>query len=210
MLPGTKTEVENIARIYQDLNQKPVVYTQNEALESAVKDVDNPKALHIATHGFFLEDLELPETEQEDLYAQNPLLRSGVIMAGVNNFLTKEVDLDALGGEDGVLTAYEAMNMNLSNTEIVVLSACETGLGTIKNGEGVYGLQRAFQIAGAKSMIMSLWSVDDDATQELMSAFYDNWRKTGDKKSAFQKAQMQVKEKYKYPFFWGAFVLVGS
>ncbi|MFC2126201.1 CHAT domain-containing protein, partial [Bacteroidota bacterium] len=209
MLPGTRVEVENIAGEFKDSDNKPISYLENEAIEERVKEVQDPKTLHIATHGFFLADQQLPEGPDENLYYDNPLLRSGLIMAGVNNFLTQADDLVSLTQEDGILTAYEAMNMDLDDTDMIVLSACETGLGTISNGEGVYGLQRAFQIAGAKSLIMSLWSVDDDATQELMSAFYKNWIETGDKLGAFRVAQFQVKEKYKYPFFWGAFVLVG-
>jgi CHAT domain-containing protein len=90
----------------------------------------------------------------------------------------------------------------------VVLSACETGLGEIKAGEGVYGLQRAFLSAGAETVIMSLWKVDDAATQQLMSSFYDNWIKTGDKQKAFKQAQLQLMTKYKDPYYWGVFIMM--
>jgi len=111
--------------------------------------------------------------------------------------------------EDGIVTAYEISQMNLSNTELVVLSACETGLGDIQGNEGVYGLQRAFKIAGAKYLIMSLWQVPDFQTQELMTTFYSRWIE--DKlpiPDAFSSAQKTMREKYKDPFLWAGFVLV--
>ena len=100
--------------------------------------------------------------------------------------------------------------MNLDKTELVVLSACETGLGDIKQGEGVYGLQRSFLIAGAKSLVMSLWSVSDEATMHLMNSFYGNYLKSGDKVSSFYTAVKQLKLKYPEPFFWSAFVMLNN
>ena len=112
------------------------------------------------------------------------------------------------GGNNGILYAYQVMNLDLEGTKMVVLSACETGLGDIMNGEGVYGLSRSFQVAGAGKIIMSLWKVDDNATQELMTSFYTNWLQSGDPLSAFIISQKLLKEKYPNPKFWGAFVLL--
>ncbi len=210
LLPGTKREVELIQKLYDQQQYQPEVYMSNEAIEEQVKKVKSPQTLHIATHGFFLENEPPKAGEVVDEYVENPLLRSGLIFAGANSFLsTGVIDLDKDIEEDGILTAYEAMNMNLDDTELVVLSACETGLGEVSNGEGVYGLQRAFQIAGAESVIMSMWTVDDDATQELMTTFYEKWMETGDKQLAFNTAQKAIKAKWKAPYYWGAFVMVG-
>ena len=111
------------------------------------------------------------------------------------------------GREDGILTAYEVSNINLSNTKLVVLSACETGLGDIKGSEGVYGIQRAFKMAGADYVMMSLWQVPDKETVEFMKIFYENFIKTNDVRNAFNKTQRIMRKKYK-PYYWAAFVLV--
>ena len=209
MLPGTKAEVEKIDQLYQENNrQSPQTYLLDEADEAQLKSVQSPQVLHIATHGFFLEDIDQEDLNDNDKYAQNPLLKSGLILAGANSFIQKGID--ETNQQDGILTAYEAMNLNLQGTEMVVLSACETGLGDVKNGEGVYGLRRAFFLAGAQNLIMSLWSVDDAATQDLMSYFYAELLQGKSKIEAFKTAQLKTKEKYIYPHFWGAFVLVGS
>ena len=210
LLPGTKKEVELIDSLYDISSIEREVFMSDQAIEEVVKELNNPKALHIATHGFFLDDPG-PSTDRADGYVENPLLRSGLIMAGANSFIrsgqiSENMDLN----DDGILTAYEAMNLPLDNTDIVVLSACETGLGEIKNGEGVFGLQRAFQVAGADAIIMSMWTVDDAATQEFMTIFYEDWLKSGDKRIAFRSAQLRLKSKFSSPYYWGAFVMVGN
>ena len=215
-LPGTKVEVENIQEMLEKNLWEVELYTKAIASEENIKKVDNPFVLHIATHGFYVEE-EMSSSGNGRAFgiepkrdAENPLLRSGLLLAGAENTFQNIDTKDNIGKDDGVLNAFEAMILNLDKTEIVVLSACQTGLGEIKSGEGVYGLQRSFQIAGAASVITSLWSVSDEGTQDLMTIFYTHWLTTGDKYTAFHKAQLEIKEKYKYPYYWGAFVLVGQ
>jgi len=222
-LPGTKVEVENIASVLQQGGWNVNTLIGDSASEENIKEVKQPGILHIATHGFF---------NSNAMEIKNPLLYSGLLLSSANRTIAGEKPNPLQ--EDGVLSAYEAMNLNLDNTDLVVLSACETGLGEIKNGEGVYGLQRAFKVAGAKSIIMSLWKVDDEATQELMVSFYKHWlgptqppRRGGEnanaaisppprgglggaKRSAFLKAQKDIQKKYPNPYYWGAFVMVGE
>jgi CHAT domain-containing protein len=185
---------------------------QKEASESAIKGVKAPGLLHIATHGYFLQDVDKGGNAlgvNLENAKENALLRSGLMLAGAAATVSGEQSQTFTSNDNGILTAYEAMSLNLDGTDLVVLSACETGLGDVKNGEGVYGLQRAFLVAGANALIMSLWKVDDAATQQLMTNFYTNWSKTGDKLKSFKQAQQQLMAKYKEPYYWGAFVMMG-
>jgi CHAT domain-containing protein len=169
--------------------------------------------MHIATHGYFLKDTEGSGDAfgiSAENASNNPLLRSGLMLANASKTVSGMAETNLESNDNGILTAYEAMNLNLENTNLIVLSACETGLGDVKNGEGVYGLQRAFLVAGADAMIMSLWKVDDAATQQLMTNFYTNWIKLGNKQKAFKQAQIQLMTKYKEPYYWGAFVMMGQ
>ena len=186
---------------------------QKDATEANIKAVKGPALMHIATHGYFLADGNLGSGDAMGIDAENaknnPLLRSGLILAGAPDPNQQEQSSDLQSNDNGILTAYEAMNLNLEGTDLIVLSACETGLGDVKAGEGVYGLQRAFMVAGANALIMSLWKVDDAATQMLMTNFYTNWTKGGNKLKAFKQAQLQLMVKYKDPYYWGAFVMMG-
>jgi CHAT domain-containing protein/Flp pilus assembly protein TadD len=217
-LPGTEVEVSKINKTMAHSGWTTKLYIGNEATEKTIKSIRNPKILHIATHGFFEKDPVVKEdnTKDADKITENPLLRSGLMLAGASITLYNKrhavfsADKIETDFEDGILTAYEAMNLNLDNTDLVILSACETGQGEIINGEGVYGLQRAFVIAGARTIIISLWKVNDETTQKLMSAFYEEFTKTGNKEIAFKNAQSSLKREFADPYYWGAFVMVGE
>ena len=137
------------------------------------------------------------------------MLRSGLLLKNGGQLLQNE-RVFAFNKEEGILTAYEAMNLNFDQTELVVLSACETGLGEVQLGEGVFGLQRSFLVAGSKSVVMSLFKVSDEVTAELMSSFYKKWMATGDKRGSFTAAKVEIMNKYNNPHFWGAFIMVGA
>lgn len=208
-LPGTLKEIQEIEKVVSGGKWQVKTYLEAAATEEQVKAIASPKILHIATHGFFLEDIKTKS--EEGLTSRNakfnPLLRSGLLLAGAQNTVRNE---DLQGEEDGILTAYEVMNLNLDNTQLVVMSACETGLGEVKNGEGVYGLQRSFIVAGADNLVMSLWKVNDQTTQMLMSGFYKNWFGGQSRLEAFNNAIASVRKEFKDPYYWGAFVMLGK
>ncbi len=207
-LPATEKEVDEIGVLLTQQQWTSQRFKTVEASEDNLKKLDNPKLIHIATHGYFMSDVDLDDREgDEAAFFNNPLLRSGILLAGAAQ---RRAFASIETGEDGALSAYEAMNLYLDNTDLVVLSACETGLGEVRNGEGVYGLQRSFLVAGSKAVMMSLWQVDDVATQELMVKFYSLWLSTGNRQEAFRQAQIALKEKYSDPYFWGAFVMIGN
>lgn len=210
-LGGTLTEINNINKLFKEKKWITTEYSGKYGSEENFKSLNgknSPGILHISTHGFFFPEADSVvqnNTRNPFKLNTNPLYRSGLILAGANYAWQCRPTIENI--DDGVLTSYEVANTNLSNTDLVVLSACETGLGDIKTGEGVYGLQRAFQIAGAKSVIMSLWSVPDRETTELMSLFYNNWLKGTNRHNAFRQAQLEMAKKYP-SYYWAAFVLV--
>lgn len=207
LLPGTKKEVEIIESYFNEKSIKSEVFIGDNATEGNLKETKAGDFLHIATHGFFLSNAK-NQSINSTIQAQNrellsnSFLRSGLLFAGCQN--TK------FGIDDGILTAEEAMNLDLDHTQLVILSACETGLGDIQYGEGVYGLQRAFQQAGAKAVIMSLWKVNDEATQMLVTDFYKNLLMGSSIAVSFRNAQLSLKQNYPQPALWGPFVLMGE
>ncbi|MEO7924990.1 MAG: CHAT domain-containing tetratricopeptide repeat protein [Chitinophagaceae bacterium] len=208
-LPGTKVEVDGINKVLKSSGYQVAEWTQRDATETNLKQAKQVSILHIATHGYFLKDVEKtswPIGVHADNAKDNVLLRSGLMLTGASDADKLVTGLDS--SNNGIMTSYEAMNLDLKGTQLVVLSACETGLGEIKAGEGVYGLQRAFLVAGAEAIVMSLWKVDDAATQQLMNNFYTNWIRSGDKQKAFKEAQLQLMTKFKEPYYWGAFVMM--
>lgn len=212
-LPGTKVEIEAVSKITRSKGFTANTYMQSQASEENFKKINSPSLLHIATHGFFLPESQASgETVfgvEVNQAKDNPLLRSGLMLANAEQTMGDETSgTEVNTTNNGILTAYEVMTLDLKNTDLVVLSACETGLGEIKSGEGVYGLQRAFQVAGAESVIMSLWKVSDEATQQLMTNFYNEWMGGKPKEQAFSAAQKKLRESFPEPYFWGAFVML--
>ncbi|WP_250631983.1 CHAT domain-containing protein [Rhodoflexus caldus] len=211
-LPGAFNEVKNLTQLIGKSNPSTSEFVLTEATEEHVKQLQSPRVFHIATHGFFEPDLAINLSDNELSSRQtvnNPLLRSGLLLRNGGDLVATE-NVYAYNKEEGILTAYEAMDLALENTELVVLSACETGRGDTRIGEGVYGLQRAFRVAGAKSLIMSLFKVDDAATQRLMELFYSRWLQNGNKREAFTYAKKELRKEYPSPKFWGAFIMVGA
>jgi len=220
-LPGAELEGRIIVDQVAENNAEREVFFGRQAEEQVLLNLDKPpRILHMATHGFFLEaddnlrkrllklqrgaDLQVPPP------GDNPLLRAGLAFAGINTNAQFLGDIDT--ANDGVLTALEVLGLNLSGTRLVVLSACETGLGEIHEGEGVYGLRRSFQEAGVAEVISSLWEVSDAGTQALMTDFYARLLGGQPAREALRDAQLALLDspEWGYPYVWSAFMIVGS
>lgn len=216
-LPGTLKEVEDISINANKNSFNSIVFNNNQATEESIKALDGretPYLLHIATHGFFFPDpiQEIPKENKRlegksKIYkaSDDPMMRSGLLLAGAKNYWGKSNQNNTI--EDGILTASEISNLDLSACQLVVLSACETGLGEVKGSEGVFGLQRAFKMAGVKNIIMSLWKVPDAQTAELFDIFYSECFAGNSIHEAFRFAQSKMKTKYS-PYYWAGFVLL--
>ncbi|MBB6459629.1 CHAT domain-containing protein [Flammeovirga kamogawensis] len=201
-LPGTAAEIKSLESLLIECDWDVEVFTQENAKEALLKGIEkSPSVIHIATHGFFLNSLKNP-------ISSNPMLRSGLFFTEFSEIEERTLEEIYLSGIDGILTAYEVTTLDLKDTELIILSACQTGVSEVIEGEGISGLQYAFSIAGAKSIVMSLWNVDDEATQKLMTKFYTYWKEGKNRHEAFRKAQLDIMNEFKKPYYWGAFVIV--
>jgi CHAT domain-containing protein/tetratricopeptide (TPR) repeat protein len=217
-LPASAAEGDQLASLL-GIN----AVTGDQATVTLLESSHGPRILHIASHGFFEPDQEIPPQDQQRavvasnelvqrFQGEDPLLRSGIVLAGANN-----PGLDP--NDDGLLTAQEAAGLQLDGTELVVLSACSTAQGDLRTGEGVFGLQRAFTVAGARSTLLSLWKVDDAATAEFMVRFYQRLKAGEGRADALAAVQAEFRngsvqgpdgEDWSTPYYWAAWQLTGD
>lgn len=214
-LPGSRQEGEALKKLFQQVSQPAEVYMGAGATTDQIKQAIAPQILHIATHGFFLVDqaVDAPPSGESGLVRQpllpvaNPLTRSGLAMAGANETYPD--------GSNGLLTALDLAGINLLGTQLAVLSACDTGLGDIRTGEGVYGLRRALVIAGVQSHIISLWPVEDLVTKDLMVDYYTRLLNASHpigRHAALRQAQLAMlhSQDLRHPYYWAAFIASGD
>ncbi len=212
-LPATRAEVDEVAARWKSANPEPATELFDaQATEDAFKKQSpGSRVLHLATHGYYISNECKPDKATNVTIGESPLLQSGLFFAGAN---LKGAGAAEAGVEDGTLTAEEVAGLNLSSTELVVLSACETGLGEVRTGEGVFGLRRAFQMAGAKTVISALWPVDDKSTAELMGSLFASH--DGNLYDAMRKSALEAIKsrraagKSDHPFYWAGFIATGD
>jgi CHAT domain-containing protein len=221
-LPGAEAEARSVAKL---LGGDCILRVGPDARKAELKAALSPRVLHLATHGFFLSDQEFRLTNSLPFewpgewrqagrrpYVENdwenPLVRCGIALAGANHAgqITNAV------AEDGLLTGLEASLLNLQGTELVILSACDSGTGEVQIGEGVMSLRRAFRIADAQTVLASHWKVSDKATSQLMTEFIRRWRSGEPRAKAWREAQLSLlhSNEFQNPYFWAAFTLTGQ
>jgi CHAT domain-containing protein len=218
-LPGTRQEAEAIQRLFP----RAQVFLGPEATKQRLLHLPTPAVLHIATHGFFLEDAPAPEDDARAVghfgalgegtavrRSPDPLLRSGLILAGARARAPPGAGAASPSLDSALVTALEVAGLDLWGTQLVVLSACDTGRGDVKLGQGVYGLRRAFVVAGAETVVMSLWKVRDDSTWQLMEAYYRNLMAGQGRASALREAMRALRRTRPHPHDWAPFITLGS
>lgn len=213
-LPGTDGEAQALKTLLPDAT----VLVGRQATKTALQQAAAPTILHIATHGFFLDDptggergaRALRETDFAPI--ANPLLRSGLALSGANQLKRAAAQTD-----DGILSALEAAGLDLWGTQLVVLSACDTGVGEVKTGEGVYGLRRALVLAGSEAQVLSLWPVSDLATRDLMIEYYRRLQQGAGRTESLREAQLQLLRRgrargldFNHPYYWASFIQSGA
>jgi CHAT domain-containing protein len=196
-LAGTSIETRRLSELFP----AATIRSRNDATEQALKVLRAPRILHIATHGFFKDPASAGASHGT---IDNPLLRSGLALQGAN--------MHRAGNDDGILTALEAAYLNLWGTQLVTLSACDTGIGAVRDGEGVYGLRRAFFLAGTESLVMSMWPVSDLITRDLMAGYYDGLKKGLGRGDALRQVQLKMMKRpgRSHPYYWASFIQAGE
>jgi CHAT domain-containing protein len=214
-LPGTQREAKTIQRLFPHAQ----LLLGPAATKEALLKLETPGVLHLATHGFFLENASAPTSSARGVVSPSlldsgpaqlppdPLLRSGLVLAGAR---APGTQTDVSRQEDSLVTALELAGLNLWGTQLVVLSACDTGRGDVKLGQGVYGLRRALVVAGAETVVTSLWKVNDETTRELMEAYYQHLLAGQGRTTALREAMKELRKKKPHPYYWAPFIAIGQ